>query len=385
MKLLSITTDPTAGGSSKSLLNMLCGLKTKGVEIGVILPKEDFLSNELKKHDIKYFVCPGVALDIWPALNSISDYIKFIPRHIKRRARISAGNKEVELIVKSFSPDLIHTNVSLFKGGYKCAIKMGIPHLWHIREYGVKDFNLRSYPTEKRKYQDLAQSETISITKEIKEHFRLGDKCHVVYNGIKSKDDVHYIENKNDRFLYVGKVTEEKGVTDLIEAYILYRKSGGKAGLDIVGSYLKDYKSTLDQKLAESGLSDIVSFIGQSDKVDEYMQHAKALIVPSKYEAFGRTTAEGMFNGCLVIGRNTGGTKEQFDLGREYLGQDVGLRFFDIDQLKERMKEVDSMQKVEIKEIVNNAQRFAIEHFSTEQNVEKIWQLIRECGSITKL
>ena len=45
------------------------------------------------------------------------------------------------------------------------------------------------------------------------------------------------------------------------------------------------------------------------------MSKALALFVPSSFEGFGFITVEAMFCGCLVIGRNTGGTKEQFDNG----------------------------------------------------------------------
>lgn len=47
------------------------------------------------------------------------------------------------------------------------------------------------------------------------------------------------------------------------------------------------------------------------------MNRATALIVPSPFEAFGLITAEAMFNKCLVIGKDTAGTKEQFDNGQK--------------------------------------------------------------------
>ena len=34
-----------------------------------------------------------------------------------------------------------------------------------------------------------------------------------------------------------------------------------------------------------------------------------------------------MYNHCLVIGRNTAGTKEQFDNGLDQTGEEIGLRF----------------------------------------------------------
>ena len=40
------------------------------------------------------------------------------------------------------------------------------------------------------------------------------------------------------------------------------------------------------------------------------MSKSKALIVASRSEGFGRMTVESMFNGSMVIGRNSGGTLE---------------------------------------------------------------------------
>ena len=51
------------------------------------------------------------------------------------------------------------------------------------------------------------------------------------------------------------------------------------------------------------------------------------LIVPSKCEGFGLVTVEGMLNGSLVVGKDTGGTKEQFDNGKSFCGKEIGLRY----------------------------------------------------------
>ena len=45
-----------------------------------------------------------------------------------------------------------------------------------------------------------------------------------------------------------------------------------------------------------------------------------------------------MFYGTLVIGRNTAGTKEQFDNGVKYSGDEIGLRFLTIDDLVKCMQ-----------------------------------------------
>ena len=68
------------------------------------------------------------------------------------------------------------------------------------------------------------------------------------------------------------------------------------------------------------------------------MQKATAQIVASRFEGFGFITAEAMFNKCLVIGRNTAGTKEQFDNGVHITGNESGYRFNDIFELVQDMK-----------------------------------------------
>lgn len=67
------------------------------------------------------------------------------------------------------------------------------------------------------------------------------------------------------------------------------------------------------------------------------MSKAQALIVASKFEGFGFISVEAMFNYCYVIGRNTGGIKEQFDKGLETFGSEIGFRFEDIEGLVHAM------------------------------------------------
>ena len=67
----------------------------------------------------------------------------------------------------------------------------------------------------------------------------------------------------------------------------------------------------------------MIELLGYRKDIPELMSNAKCLIVPSPNEAFGFITAEGMFNGCLVVGKNTAGTKIQFDNCKKYAGRDA--------------------------------------------------------------
>ena len=68
------------------------------------------------------------------------------------------------------------------------------------------------------------------------------------------------------------------------------------------------------------------------------MRKAKCCVGPSHFEGFGFITAEAMLNGCLVIGRNTSGTKEQMDRGVELTGSEIALRFTTQKELEHQLE-----------------------------------------------
>ena len=96
------------------------------------------------------------------------------------------------------------------------------------------------------------------------------------------------------------------------------------------------------------------------------MKKAKALIVGSYNEGFGRMTAEAAFAGCLVIGRNSGGTKE-------ILKKTGGYTFVNNDGLINAMKDIELLSDEEYIKKAKHAQKVAQQLYSTEQNVDSIY------------
>ncbi len=108
------------------------------------------------------------------------------------------------------------------------------------------------------------------------------------------------------------------------------------------------------------------------------MKTAKALIVPSFHEGFGRITAEAMFNGCLVIGRNTAGTKEQFDNGLRIAGREIGVRFTDVNSLADAIGYVSKLSDCEYSEMALMAQNVVQQLYSIEKNTELTYKFLSE-------
>ena len=85
------------------------------------------------------------------------------------------------------------------------------------------------------------------------------------------------------RLIYVGQVSEAKGVGDLIHALVELNRVGKACTLTIVGQTLDPSLSALSEQL---GVADQVRFLGTRahDEVSEAMREHDAVVVPSRHE-----------------------------------------------------------------------------------------------------
>lgn len=101
------------------------------------------------------------------------------------------------------------------------------------------------------------------------------------------------------------------------------------------------------------------------------MQEATAIVIPSRFEAFGRCMAEAMFNGCLVIGKNTGGTKEQMDNGFSIEGKEIALRYETTESLSRLLAEITSNTNA-YRDYTLRAFHTVNQLYSTEANIQQV-------------
>lgn len=168
------------------------------------------------------------------------------------------------------------------------------------------------------------------------------------YNGVdtdtfhpvrKSADSLQH-RRGNPTILFVGRLSPEKGVHVLLEAFAELIRAFPNAKLDLAGPrttlpsrYLvdvsadprvkslssfyngkvaRDYQSHLDNLVVKYGLKNNVRFLGSlphKELVASY-QAADLLVNPSFSESFGISIVEGMAVGIPVIGTRVGGMAE---------------------------------------------------------------------------
>jgi len=116
------------------------------------------------------------------------------------------------------------------------------------------------------------------------------------------------LNHRGTEFLFVGRLEEDKGISDLCEViYKINAKNEAKIMLTIVGG------GSLLESLKKKYTSNIISFVGQvaNEDLDKYFLNSRVVIIPSKnyYEGFPRVIMEAWSNYLPVIVSDTGGVK----------------------------------------------------------------------------
>lgn len=117
--------------------------------------------------------------------------------------------------------------------------------------------------------------------------------------------------------LFIGRITDVKGVDLLIEAYAKAKMNGYK--LVLVGK--GEQESVLREKVVELNIADQVVFVGFYTEAELYAWYfmANLFILPSRYEPFGAVINEALVLGCPVIASKYIGALEFVDSQNGYV------------------------------------------------------------------
>lgn len=373
MKLLYIISTTHIDGATLSFLTLIKGMQEKGVQSIIVVPdSRNQLLGILDNLKIKYYKIPFTYRS-YPNITNIDSFFKFSYRLIKMAyINIKAKNRIVK-IINLEKPDIVHTNVGPLHIGYEACLKAKVPHVWHIREYGDLDFKIYEFPSKRSFHRRLQNSYVITITKALLEynHLKESYKYRVIYNGVGRKNETNFSSKKEKFFLCASRVSKEKGHERIIKIFSIFYQSHSNYKLVILGDGDINFIEELRQQSKKLGCGDAVEFKGFQQNVSDYMYKAKALLVASPAEGFGRMTAEAAFNGCIVIGMNTGGTKEILNI----IG---GYSYMKDEEMLNAMKEVVLLTEEKYKEIALKSQKNAQAFFSEESYIDKIYSFYND-------
>jgi len=119
-------------------------------------------------------------------------------------------------------------------------------------------------------------------------------------------------------FLFVGRLASNKGLLELVAAFRAVAEEAPAFRLVLVGTD-GGMRAPAEARARALGLADRVRFVGPVDDdalLAAAYREARALVLPSEYEAFGLVLLESLAQGRPVIASRVGGIPEFVEDGR---------------------------------------------------------------------
>ena len=371
------TTSPT-DGATKAILALMPKLCKNGITPYFIVPDKNGIYESLKTYYRNVFATT-FRPSCYPYHRNFKEKILFLPRLVARRITEHIGIARTYSYLKDKNISIVHTNVSIINLGYYVAKHLAIPHVFHIREY-AEEIGYQRYPSRNAFIKKLCQNNSynITITKAIQQYYEQekNKNSSTIYDGIPMSGTEIANVTKENFFLFAGRIQKAKGLDLIIDAF--HNAKCNKSivfPLYIAGASIDNvYLQMLKQKITKYHLEDLIIFKGERKDLAQMMQKATAIIIATEYEGFGLCMVEAMQNNCLVIGRNTAGTREQFDNGLALKGQEIGLRYRNSMELSNIISKI-SNKKTNYADTVKKAKEAINELYTIGNSSNKLIQL----------
>ena len=317
MRVAFVTHYSRLYGANRSLLSLIDGLQQYNVQAFVVAPSEGPLTRELSEREVTFCTIP---------FKGWMSKIRW-----KAPARLGVNLAVLPLLawhVRQWNVDLIHTNSSVIPIGGLLAEVLSLPHTWHVREFGGRDFGLYYDWGERLFRAFMNQAEAIiAVSEAVRQHTCLNTTapCHVVYNGVISREQLEKLGNEAKEkaddssspytFAIVGQISPAKGQKQALRALHRVKQEGKAVRLLVAGSGASKHVESLRRLCQSLDLDREVEFLGYVPDPFEVYRRANAVLMCSPHEAMGRVTAEAMAALLPVIGFNRDGTAELIDDG----------------------------------------------------------------------
>jgi len=310
VKLGVVSHKALLGGAERAMLEALDGLQDRGVSAFVLLPDEGPLTAQLDRRGIPWRIR---RYKWWMAVAGGSPV-----RRLARPAWNLLLAPSLARMLRSEECDLVYTNTIGTPAGAFAAAVAGLPHVWHVHEFGyehnrlVFDLGARMSMSILRRGSDACVFNSHAVA--AKYAPGLGPiPWQVVYQSVTSEPGplpAGLDRTGRFRLVAVGALTEGKRQSDLLEAASRLVQDGIDAEVVLVGDGDPAYEGDLRARAARAEMTGRVAFTGFLDNPFPVLETADVVVVPSRYEGFGRVAVEGMLAGRPVVASSQGGLPE---------------------------------------------------------------------------
>lgn len=283
------------------------------------------IMNGIHVHRFRYFFSPFEKLagstGMLPTLRNNKFYYIVVPFFLL------AQFFSLLLLVRRTRPDVIHAHWLFPQGFFAVIVKKIFKVPVMVTGHGADIFGLRSSIFKKIKQFTMHHADGVTVVSRalrnaVTPFLPAGTRIDIIPMGV---DGMRFMPNKNDRsvrekyavtdsfLLYVGRLTEKKGVRYLIDAMVTVSEHYPLVKLLIIGD--GELMASLERRVRDLALERQVIFAGSipNRELSTYYASADIFIGPSiqtedgDNEGFGLTFVEASMSECLVIGTDAGG------------------------------------------------------------------------------
>jgi glycosyltransferase involved in cell wall biosynthesis len=330
MRVAFVTHYSKLYGANRSLLALIDGLRRHQVSSCVVLPGEGPMAEALRARGVPLLVAPTA---IWVAKpireqGLLKQLLRYTRRRLGALMRACANLVSLPIVagqMRRWGTDVVYSNSSVLPIGVLASRLLGLPHVWHLREFGDLDFGLRPDWGQGLVARALASADAvIAISQAVRSHLLSGrtyEVAHVICNGVAWESDFDRLRDAARSaprageaycFALVGVIDEAKGQETAIRALAITADRFPAVRLLIAGG---GDTGPLRRLAADLGVEDKVEFLGYVEDPFEVYLGADAVLMCSRSEAMGRVTAEAMAASRPVIGHDAGATSELVEHG----------------------------------------------------------------------
>lgn len=372
--LISSTNSDIFSGASKCLLDLAQKLRDRKINVVVLLPRNGPLEQELKKFNVKYYIVKE--FQSWYIDNGLKN--KFV--RIKRIANLTARVK-IKRVIKYEHIDIVHVNASTAYAAALAAEQCHIPVVWHLREFLEEDLGITFFD---KKYSEKIMNQAtmaIAISQAVKDKWtqRLQIPIQVIHDGVPIEN--YYIERKYEahkrlNILIYGRIVPQKGQLFFFQAMAKYVKLYGNEKVQCSWAGMIEDQNYYDSIIAfqhENNMKAYCNYLGEVSDMKSVLRDTDIVAMCSEMEGFGRVTVESMLAGTIVIGADTGATKELIQDGENgYL-----YKSHDVDSFVDRLHTIILSQEKAL-QAAKRGQVSATEEYSLEHDVEQVIKVYRK-------
>ena len=375
--ILSTATSYT-GGAIITLLNVLPLLQKEGVEPYFILKGHGQLEDVLRNRKIPYSVIKSYD---WCVPEQKTKGLKnVVAWKIKSLINLIAEYKTYFLL-KREKAELDHLNCIYNGTGVSSAKVLGIPVVWHLREFVDLHGETPVFWNTVEAWKKINRSDRVIcvsnyLEQAYKNKIQDGSKLQVIYDGINMSCFHAKTETSPKAKIVIGLAGTApiKNHKDAILALKRVRDAGYHVTLKIAGkwsidNYNQSYKSDLEKLIVENGLKNSVEFIGMQSDMNMFWAECDLSVVCSKRESFGLAATEAMACGVPLICSNISISGELTENGKNVFVYQLGKS----EELAECiLKCIEQLGTDKLDAKIKRAAAFVRNNFSIEESARKL-------------